>query len=1676
MTRIEDIADPSLDSDMTLRVCVSHRLVSWSVLTLLLITSVLGQTSLGQVDTTAGIMPFSVNLGGQYDSFNPATGNIMVTIPIISRAGKTPFSYNLVGNFDVSPYASSCPSCYYWLVPFPGNYGGGSFGGFNGLPTSGLNSRLTFTTSNPVCTGGTETTVSNFGLLDVTGAYHHFPHSVSYGYCGNSGGGTAPSSDSSGYTLSITATNPPQYSLYDRSGNQLILTPSGSSQYLVVTKVKDPDGVAMSVSNQVNTYNNTIVSTYTDTLGQQALTATAGLTRIVAGGGTSTPDTYTYLDASQPTPQPQTATVNYSLFTVMTNFGCSEVQDVNSGSVYFPTSVVLADGETFGLSYETTYQHSQPTITGRLAQITLPDGGSITYQYSGGSHGVTCDYGYSFPIPMLTRTINDGKGNSSTWTYTTSAIDQYDNFSVTAVDQLGDTTTYHFYGTIPTETVVNDVNLGRLSATITCYNGYSSGSSPLACVAPQATYAFGIGIYQTDAYTALGTSGAAALVETQYDGDVIPRGYTYGNVALIKRWSAGTATYPPSGTPAITKTTTFANIGGTSCGAIFAYIFDHPCSVTTTSLVGTTNQVKYTYNTGGHPIQTSTLVGGTNFLTSSATYNANGTIATFTDVNSPNATTQYYYNGTGGCNNLLLTSTVFPVDNLSASQTWNCVGGVLASTTDENGQITNYGYLDQNGKADPLWRLLSTTDPENNTTWNLYSPGGTLPATLETSLTFNGGLSAVDQLTTFDGLGRPILQQTRQAPGSNNFDAVSLGYDANGRLASQGLPCLSTAPSAPCTQPASVSTTYDALNRPLQVTDGGGGYTQYVRTASGAFLDVMVTQGPAPGVETPKRRQLEYDGLGNLASVCELTSSSNGGVNCGQQAPQTGYLTKYGYDGLNRLKSIGQNVVGNVDGQFRSFTYDGLNRLISETNPEWGPGTRNYIYDSDASPGKCPGTYSGDLVDRTDYAGNVTCYAYDKLHRMVSTSYSGPNATTNRYFVYDAATVNGQSMANAAAKMAEAYTATCGTCSKVTDEGFGYSVRGELSDYYQASPNSGGYYHVPFTYWANGLIESYGPFLTEDKGGYIPDGEGRAGKVYDFPQQVYPVPGISYYTPTGQPTGNQPTQITAGCNAGTCYPINYQYDPTTLRMTQYSATLNAGTISGSLTWNPNGSLQQLLIADPYNPADAQTCSYSADDLARIASVNCVNGVTNVWNQNFSYDAYGNLTKQVPSGGTGISWIPGYDPSSNRYTLSGTSYDKNGNLLNDTFNSYTWDAEGKPLSSNYYSTNGGNYTFVYDAFGHKVEWSLNGTYERSYVTVGGFKLSAIGQSPNYSETPLPGGSVLAQGGGSNGIFLADWLGTLRAFYTVGGGFGQSSAHAPFGESYSPNYGYPLSFTGQWDDRNAINTTHYFPERQYRSTQGRWLSPDPVGLAAVDPTNPQTWNRYAYVANNPLVATDPSGACDPETDASCTVQCNLSSGLPCRACNPSMDGGDCGNSQLAQEAQGYFDSLLVQDQANALAAYQNCIAFNYNCAVNGKPLAGPGATIWVYCGGSLMDIICEPPPQAIGPAANNGDTHPGLAAFYNNSDCPHCGDTLRSANTVGKAAFVATGVVIVGVPLIGEAAGAVAACQPGLNTSNYGHVTVYCRAWMPGQLIGVGYDPQNGLHVNVGNSVHIPLWPW
>jgi RHS repeat-associated protein len=64
----------------------------------------------------------------------------------------------------------------------------------------------------------------------------------------------------------------------------------------------------------------------------------------------------------------------------------------------------------------------------------------------------------------------------------------------------------------------------------------------------------------------------------------------------------------------------------------------------------------------------------------------------------------------------------------------------------------------------------------------------------------------------------------------------------------------------------------------------------------------------------------------------------------------------------------------------------------------------------------------------------------------------------------------------------------------------------------------------------------------------------------------------------------------------------------------------------------------------------------------------------------------------------------------------------------------------------------------------------------------------------------------------------------------------------------------AFTGQKENMDI--GLYYYNARYYAPGTGRFISADTI---VPDPTNPQQFNRYTYVLNNPLVFTDPSGHC-------------------------------------------------------------------------------------------------------------------------------------------------------------------------------------------------------------------------
>jgi RHS repeat-associated protein len=62
-----------------------------------------------------------------------------------------------------------------------------------------------------------------------------------------------------------------------------------------------------------------------------------------------------------------------------------------------------------------------------------------------------------------------------------------------------------------------------------------------------------------------------------------------------------------------------------------------------------------------------------------------------------------------------------------------------------------------------------------------------------------------------------------------------------------------------------------------------------------------------------------------------------------------------------------------------------------------------------------------------------------------------------------------------------------------------------------------------------------------------------------------------------------------------------------------------------------------------------------------------------------------------------------------------------------------------------------------------------------------------------------------------------------------------------------------------ERDAESGLDYFGARYMSSPQGRFTSPDPL-LNSGRPWDPQSWNRYSYVLNNPLRLVDPNGLWD------------------------------------------------------------------------------------------------------------------------------------------------------------------------------------------------------------------------
>jgi RHS repeat-associated protein len=161
----------------------------------------------------------------------------------------------------------------------------------------------------------------------------------------------------------------------------------------------------------------------------------------------------------------------------------------------------------------------------------------------------------------------------------------------------------------------------------------------------------------------------------------------------------------------------------------------------------------------------------------------------------------------------------------------------------------------------------------------------------------------------------------------------------------------------------------------------------------------------------------------------------------------------------------------------------------------------------------------------------------------------------------------------------------------------------------------------------------------------------------------------------------------------------------------------------------------------------------------------------------------------------------------------------------------------------------------------VEKGLSGTYTQFVYRPSGVMLAVYSGSLSKGTIPLPGGSTaIYNASGLSRIRHKDWLGSSRFATSWAHTVYSKEAYAPFGETYYEASTPDRSFTGQDQDlvTGSGGTGVYdYLFRKYDPSAGRWMSPDPYGWNAVNGTDPQSLNRYAYVENQPMNAIDPSG---------------------------------------------------------------------------------------------------------------------------------------------------------------------------------------------------------------------------
>lgn len=279
---------------------------------------------------------------------------------------------------------------------------------------------------------------------------------------------------------------------------------------------------------------------------------------------------------------------------------------------------------------------------------------------------------------------------------------------------------------------------------------------------------------------------------------------------------------------------------------------------------------------------------------------------------------------------------------------------------------------------------------------------------------------------------------------------------------------------------------------------------------------------------------------------------------------------------------------------------------------------------------------------------------------------------------------------------------------------------------------------------------------------------------------------------------------------------------------RFSATANDGRITQRKDW-----------------LSGEEVSYQYDSLNRLVSAMTTGPE---WGQSFSYDGFGNLLNQTVTKGSAPSLAVNVDGNTNRIITGGYAYDANGNLTAMPLLTLSYDVENRLAEATHSSM--GTDRYGYDAANRRVWKRQEGSFNQEFTyfygvdgqllgTYGG-GYGGLGFGTAHTNVWFGGKLIWAEGKSA----MTDRLGSVvngRKFY-------------PYGEEPATTAQNRTKFATYF--RDETTALDYAVNRYYGRTIGRFLTPDPY-QASGGPADPQSWNRYAYVQNDPVNGLDSQG---------------------------------------------------------------------------------------------------------------------------------------------------------------------------------------------------------------------------